>query len=114
MRRKIISLSLIFAILLLWCFIVFGDKGIIRIIQLRRERDRIIAEVNRLQEENNRLNEEIKRLREDPRYLESVARRDLGLVKDNEILFIFEGDNKANTHTEQKNPSRDARRYGAQ
>ena len=72
-------------ILLIWFFSLFGEKGVIKIIQLRRERD-----VSRIQTENKKLQEEIKRLREDPRYLESVARNDLGLIKDNEILFIFE------------------------
>jgi cell division protein FtsB len=77
-------------IVLVWFFALFGEKGVIKIIQLRRERNKILADVNRIQEENKRLQEEIKRLREDPRYLESVARNDLGLIKENEILFIFE------------------------
>ena len=90
MKRKVLSMLLIGLILLVWFFAFFGEKGVIKIIRLRRERDRIIANVNRMQEENKRLQEEIRRLREDSRYLESVARRDLGLIKENEILFIFE------------------------
>jgi cell division protein FtsB len=90
MKRKGLSILLIVLILLVWYFALFGEKGVIKIIRLRRERDRIIADVNRMQEENTRLQEEIRRLREDSRYLESVARRDLGLIKENEILFIFE------------------------
>jgi cell division protein FtsB len=90
MKGKGLPLLLIGLILLVWYFSLFGEKGLIKIIQLRRERDRIIADVSRMEEENKRLQEEIKRLREDSRYLESVARRDLGLIKENEILFIFE------------------------
>jgi cell division protein FtsB len=90
MKRKGLPLLLVGLILLVWYFSLFGEKGLIKIIQLRRERDRIIADVSRMEEENKRLQEEIKRLREDSRYLESVARRDLGLIKENEILFIFE------------------------
>ena len=90
MKRKGFSILLIGLILLVWYFAFFGEKGVIKIIRLRRERDRIIADVSRMQEENKRLQEEIRRLREDSRYLESVARRDLGLIKENEILFIFE------------------------
>jgi len=90
MRGKGFFLLLVGLILLVWYFSLFGEKGLIKIIQLRRERDRIIADVSRIEEENKRLQEEIKRLREDSRYLESVARRDLGLIKENEILFIFE------------------------
>ena len=90
MKRKWLFILLIGLILLVWYFSLFGEKGVIKIIRLRRERNRIIADVNRMQEENERLQEEIRRLREDSRYLESVARRDLGLIKENEILFIFE------------------------
>ncbi len=90
MKGKGLSVLIAGLILLVWYFSLFGEKGLIKIIQLRRERDRIIADVSRMEEENKRLQEEIKRLREDSRYLESVARRDLGLIKENEILFIFE------------------------
>ena len=95
MKWKGLSIILIGLILLVCYFALFGEKGVIKIIQLRRERDRIIADVNRMQEENKRLQEEIRRLREDSRYLESVARRDLGLIKENEILFIFEDESAA-------------------
>jgi cell division protein FtsB len=80
-KGKGLPLLLVGLILLVWYFSLFGEKGLIKIIQLRRERDRIIADVSRMDEENKRLQEEIKRLREDSRYLESVARRDLGLIK---------------------------------
>jgi cell division protein FtsB len=90
LKRKGSFILLIGIILAVWFFTLFGEKGIVKIIQLRRERDRILADVNRIQEDNKRLQEEIRRLREDSRYLESVARRDLGLIKENEILFIFE------------------------
>ena len=90
MKRKVLAALLIGIILLVWYFIFFGEKGVLKIIRLKRERDRIISDINSMQEENKRLQEEIIRLREDSRYLESVARRDLGLIKENEILFIFE------------------------
>jgi cell division protein FtsB len=90
MRRKGGSILLIGFILVVWYFALFGERGVIKIIRLKRERDRIISDVSRMQEENKRLQEEIRRLRKDSRYLESVARRDLGLIKENEILFIFE------------------------
>ena len=95
MRRKGVSIFLIGLILLVWYFALFGDKGVIKIIRLKRERDRIIADISRIQEENKWLQEEIRRLREDSRYLESVARRDLGFIKENEILFIFEDETVA-------------------
>ena len=89
-KKKGLLILLVGLTLLVWYFALFGEKGVVKIIQLRRERDRILSEVRWIQEENKRLKDEVRRLREDPNYLESVARRDLGLIKENEILFIFE------------------------
>ena len=89
-KKKGLLFLLIGLILLAWYFSLFGERGVLKIVQLRLERNRIRSEVNQMQEENKGLQEEIRRLREDPEYLESVARRDLGLIKENEILFIFE------------------------
>jgi len=100
-KGKGLPLLLVGLILLVWYFSLFGEKGLIKIIQLKRERDRIIADVSHIEDENRRLQEEIKRLREDSRYLESVARRDLGLIKENEILFIFEDEAAAKKEAKQ-------------
>lgn len=89
-KRKGLFIFLIGLVLLVWCLALFGEKGVVKIVQLRLQRDRILSDVSQLRNENKRLREEVRRLREDPRYLESVARRDLGLIKENEILFIFE------------------------
>ena len=89
-KKKGLLILLVGLTLLVWYFALFGEKGVVKIIQLRRERDRILSEVRWIQQENKRLKDEVRRLREDPNYLESVARRDLGLIKENEILFIFE------------------------
>jgi len=90
--KKAIVVVLTSLIIIVWYFALFGERGIIKIIQLQHERDRILAEVQRIQQKNEKLKREIRRMHEDPHYLESVARQELGVVKDNEILFIFEDD----------------------
>ena len=89
-KKRGLIILLIGLIVIVWYFIIFGEKGVIRIIQLEQERHRITREGSLIKKDNKKLKEEIRRLREDPKYLESVARRDLGLIKENEILFIFE------------------------
>jgi cell division protein FtsB len=42
-----------------------------------------------VREENARLRDEARRLREDPRTIEEIARRELGLIKPGEKLFII-------------------------
>ena len=50
------------------------------------------AMINELQEENRILAAEIRRLKKNHQYLESTARKKLGLVKENEIIFRLKED----------------------
>jgi cell division protein FtsB len=66
-----------------------GDKGLLRSIRARRQRDLVAADIRRVRHENARLREDARRLREDPEAVEEIARRDLGLIREGEILFII-------------------------
>ncbi|HEY8368631.1 MAG TPA: septum formation initiator family protein [Thermodesulfobacteriota bacterium] len=68
---------------------VFGDRGLLRMLALERDLAAVQAATDRLAEENRRLAAAIARLRDDPRALEAAARRDLGLVAPDEIVFEF-------------------------
>jgi cell division protein FtsB len=67
----------------------FGERGFIHLYRMEKDRQAHVARIQTLEKENQALLEEIKRLRTDKDYLESVARTELGLVKDNEILYRF-------------------------
>jgi len=45
-----------------------------------------------LEEANQELLDEIKRLRSDKEYIESEARKALGLVKEDEVIYKFGGE----------------------
>lgn len=76
-------------VLLLLGFALFGDKGILRAIQLNRQKTSLQAELHRMEEANSALREEIKSLRSDHRYIEDIARRELGMVKPDELVYQF-------------------------
>ena len=67
----------------------FGERGFIHLYRMEKDRQAHIERIRTLEKENQGLLEEINRLRTDKDYLESVARTELGLVKDNEILYRF-------------------------
>jgi len=46
--------------------------------------------VNKLERESQELLEAIQRLRSDRDYVESIGRKELGLVKEDEIMYRFE------------------------
>ena len=58
-----------------------------------------MEKIHNLEKENQKLLEKINRLHTDKKYLESVARRELGLIKDDEILYRFTKDKEDNNST---------------
>ena len=66
-----------------------GDRGLLAMMRARREYDTAAAAVARQRAENARLREEARRLREDPAAIEEIARRELGLIKPGEKVFII-------------------------
>ena len=87
-RRILIPILLIVSVMVF--FTVFGDKGLLQVYRLRSEL-REIERVNRdLQQENERLRAEINNLRTNKKYIEELARRELGMVKKGEIVYQFD------------------------
>ena len=76
-----------FVALLLAVWLIFGRHGLLDLYKMQKENERSLAVIKELEEKNKLLAAEIRRLREDRQYLESVARKELGLVKDNEIIY---------------------------
>ena len=66
-----------------------GEKGLLSLMRARHELRVLEASVQAARVENQRLVEQARRLREDPATIEEAARRDLGLIKPGEKLFII-------------------------
>ena len=71
-------------------FVFFGEKGVLRLFRLQKELERFKEASSKLAEENRKLEEEVKRLREDKRYIEEIARKELGMVKEGELIYQFD------------------------
>jgi cell division protein FtsB len=70
-------------------FTVFGDKGLLRIFELKQDKSKIDARLADSRIDNEKLKREIVALKSDRRYLESIARKDFGLVRTNEVIYQF-------------------------
>ena len=75
-------------------FTVFGDKGLLRIYELKQDKSKIDSRLSETKEENEQLKREIMALKSDRRYLESIARKDFGLVRSNEVIYQFPQEKK--------------------
>jgi cell division protein FtsB len=68
---------------------LFGERGLVEMMKKRDESKALALEVTTLREQNERLVEEIQKLRDDPATIEDLAKRDLGMIKPGEKLFII-------------------------
>lgn len=75
-------------------FTVFGDKGLLRIFELKQDKNKIEARLAESRSDNEKLKREIVALTSDRRYLESIARKDFGLVRSNEVIYQFPQETK--------------------
>jgi cell division protein FtsB len=87
--RRIAHLLLFFVAFVVVIDALVGDKGLMATIRARREYRQLAADITRARAENAQLREEARRLREDPATIEAIARRELGLMKPGEKLFII-------------------------
>jgi len=67
----------------------YGESGFVHLYQTKIEREASLERIRILSEENKALLEEIHRLRTDMGYVESLAREQLNLVKENEVIYRF-------------------------
>lgn len=68
---------------------IVGEKGVLALMRTRHELRTLERTVQAARVENQRLLEQARRYREDPATIEELARRDLGLMKPGEKLFII-------------------------
>jgi len=67
---------------------LFGNRGLLETMRARRQYAELATNLARTRQENERMRNDIRRLREDPAAIESLAREELGLMRDGEVLFI--------------------------
>jgi cell division protein FtsB len=88
LRTRLLNFVLVFVTVVLVMDALVGDKGLLDTMRARRQHAEISAAIARKKQENARLREEIRRYLEDPSAIEALARQELGLMRDGEILFI--------------------------
>jgi cell division protein FtsB len=86
--RRVVRLLFLFVAVLIVVDALVGDRGLLAALDARRQHDELAAAVARQRAENARLSEEARRLRDDPAAIEEIARRDLGLIRKGEKVFI--------------------------
>lgn len=74
-----------------------GENGLAALLKARKDYRALEISLAHARTENARLREEGRRLREEPAAIEDIARRDLGLIRPGEKLFIVKDVRPART-----------------
>jgi len=84
-HRKIIILIVITGVIIF----LFANKNFQTLLILKREIAQLKQRIISLEQENKGLKEELETMKNDPEYAESMARREMGLIKPGETKYKF-------------------------
>jgi cell division protein FtsB len=85
-QNILLSISVLL-LLTLFFFIIVSEHGLADLRFLKKDRDRLVEENNNISRENQAISVEIGRLKHDPVYIESIARQELGMIGEDEIIL---------------------------
>jgi cell division protein FtsB len=87
--RRLVQYVLLVLGCLLFLDALVGEKGFVENLKARQQYEALERSLGRLKDDNTRLRKEVELLRKDPETIEGIARRELGLMKPGEKLFII-------------------------
>jgi cell division protein FtsB len=96
-----ISLLSFLVLCILASWLAYGDRGLIYVYKKDKERQAYMVKIEELKAANQKLMDEIARLRNDNDYIEETARKELGMVKDGEVIYRFGKENNDNGASKQ-------------
>jgi cell division protein FtsB len=87
--RRLVQYGLLFLGCLLFLDALVGEKGFVENLKARQQFQALERSLGRLKDDNAQLQKDVELLRKDPETIEGIARRELGLMRPGEKLFII-------------------------
>ncbi|MEZ5421311.1 MAG: septum formation initiator family protein [Vicinamibacterales bacterium] len=87
--RRLLRAALVVVTIVVLVDAIVGEKGLVALMRARDQKAAIEQALQAVRLENQRMVEQTRRYREDPATIEELARRDLGMIKPGEKLFII-------------------------
>ena len=90
-NTRLVALLLLSGLILviLMGLTIWGERGLLAMWRKQGEVAGLVQEIEAIKRENARLSHEIQHLRNDMQHIETIAREELGLVKEDELVFEF-------------------------
>jgi cell division protein FtsB len=85
--KKFSIFILLFLAALLGLVLIYSDRGLIRLYELRDDKQKIETANDELRETNRRLMARVERIKTDRLYIEDEARKKLGLIRPDETIY---------------------------
>lgn len=86
-RNVAIIILCLLGVLVVW--LGFGRRALVHLYHTEMDRQTYVERIRRLTAQNQELLKEVERLRTDLKYIEFVARRELSMIKPNEVIYRF-------------------------
>lgn len=93
--RKIVLVAIAAAMSYLLLLVVFGDNGFVELNRMWAAHDSLLQANELLTQKNLKKYRIIERLQNDPAFMEYTARRELGMVRSDELIFKFKSNKKS-------------------
>jgi len=88
-NQKILMSGMVGIQIILVLMLVFGKKGLYDLNEFKTTYQQINEENNEIVRVNSDLKRQIFRLTYDTEYIESIVRNEIGMIKEDELLFQF-------------------------
>ncbi|MBI5062148.1 MAG: septum formation initiator family protein [Desulfatitalea sp.] len=89
-RQNILLMITGIAMGVLLLVLVFGNNGLLELKHQRAAHAELLQANDALTQANVRLSRTIDRLQHDPEFVEALARRELGMIRSDELIFQFQ------------------------
>ncbi len=86
-RQRFLISIVAFLLVSLFFFIIFSEHGLMDLNLLKNEKNSLVQRNEQIARENLSLSVEISRLENDPKYIENVARQELGMIGKDELIL---------------------------
>ena len=87
MIQKIIFTIISILLFAMLIFIIFSDKGLIDLNEMKKKHDNLKLENAEINKENLILYRKINRAKDDPKFIEDIARQELGMIRKDEVII---------------------------
>ena len=69
--------------------LVFGRNGYLDYLHLKEQKKQLSIKNQAAEDENSMLRRQARRLKDDPAYIEYIARKELGMIAGDEVIYTF-------------------------